>query len=95
MSTRASIAILVLAGSLVACAEPRAPEETPVAKSGTRAPATTGTIVKTVKTDEEWKRTLTPDPYDVLRKQGIERAFTGKYWNTQADGSYVRAGCGA
>ena len=47
-----------------------------------------------VKSDEEWKRLLTPEQYDVLRMKGTERAFTGKYWNTKADGTYVCAGCG-
>ncbi len=47
------------------------------------------------KKDEEWKKKLTPEQYQVLRKQGTEPAFTGKYWNNHDKGMYVCAGCGA
>lgn len=47
------------------------------------------------KTEEEWKRELTPEQYEVLRKKGTERAFTGEYWNKHNDGTYRCAACGA
>jgi peptide-methionine (R)-S-oxide reductase len=49
---------------------------------------------KIEKTDEEWREQLTPEQYDVLRRQGTEPAFTGRYWNSHEDGVYRCAACG-
>ena len=49
---------------------------------------------KVQKTEIEWKDCLTPEAYEILRKKGTERAFTGKYYNNKEKGSYVCAGCG-
>lgn len=49
---------------------------------------------KVVKTDADWKKELTPEQYYVMREKGTERPFTGKYWNTMADGEYRCAACG-
>ncbi len=48
---------------------------------------------KIVKTDAEWKKTLTPEQYHVLRQKGTERAFTGKYHDHHEKGTYVCAAC--
>jgi len=49
---------------------------------------------KIEKTDAEWKQTLTPEQYHVLREKGTERAFTGKYADAHDSGVYQCAGCG-
>ncbi len=47
------------------------------------------------KSEQEWREELTPAQYEVLRKHGTERAFSGGYVHTKADGMYRCAGCGA
>ena len=49
---------------------------------------------KVIKTDEQWKKQLSPEQYQVARKAGTEPAFTGKYWNTKDKGTYQCACCG-
>jgi peptide-methionine (R)-S-oxide reductase len=51
-------------------------------------------VDKVVKTDEEWRRQLTPEQYQVCRKHGTERPFTGKYNDFKGKGTFVCACCG-
>lgn len=46
------------------------------------------------KTDDEWKKSLSKESYNVARQQGIEQAFTGKYHNCHEDGIYQCVCCG-
>jgi peptide-methionine (R)-S-oxide reductase len=49
---------------------------------------------KVTKTEEEWKKNLSPEEYHVLREKGTEPAFTGKYLKNKKKGTYVCAACG-
>jgi methionine-R-sulfoxide reductase len=46
------------------------------------------------KSDEEWKKALTPEQYAILREKGTDRPFTGKYYLTTDKGVYLCAACG-
>jgi peptide-methionine (R)-S-oxide reductase len=50
---------------------------------------------KIIKTDEEWKKQLSPEQYYVARKAGTEPPFSGKYWKTKEQGTYNCVCCGA
>ena len=45
------------------------------------------------KSEEEWKKELTPEQYEVLRQKGTERAGTGKYLHNKETGIYTCAAC--
>ena len=49
--------------------------------------------IRISKTEEEWRKQLTPQQYYVLREKGTERAFSGEYWNSHDNGLYVCAAC--
>lgn len=49
---------------------------------------------KIVKSEAEWRAQLTPEQFQVARKAGTERAFTGKYWDSKEPGVYRCVCCG-
>jgi peptide-methionine (R)-S-oxide reductase len=81
-------------------ARPRAssrPKEAPAmnaAKDPRTTPAKPRPLERVSLSDEEWRRRLTPQQYQVLRREGTERAFTGRWWNHHERGVYRCAGCG-
>ncbi|MDQ3506132.1 MAG: peptide-methionine (R)-S-oxide reductase MsrB [Actinomycetota bacterium] len=49
---------------------------------------------RVVKSDDEWRAQLSAEEYQVLRKAGTERAFTGEYTDTKTEGVYSCRACG-
>ncbi len=49
---------------------------------------------KVVKSSEEWKKLLTPEQFQVCRRKGTERAYTGRYWDSKEEGVYKCVCCG-
>ena len=89
-----AIAPWLLACCLIAC---HGPESTPEPEPAQDAdpddsPATPDRVTRT---DVEWKEILSPLQYEVTRKAGTERAFTGIYWNTKTAGTYQCVCCEA
>jgi peptide-methionine (R)-S-oxide reductase len=71
---------------------PAAPGPATAAGTG-KKPAPADVIVPVVKTADEWRKILTPEQFHIMREAGTEIAFTGKYWNNHARGTYVCAAC--
>jgi peptide-methionine (R)-S-oxide reductase len=67
----------------------------PACSQGSKSNVPNHTIFKIVKTDEEWRKQLTPLQYRILRERGTEVAFTGEYWDNHEKGTYRCAACHA
>jgi peptide-methionine (R)-S-oxide reductase len=52
-------------------------------------------VEKVSKTEEEWRKELSPQQYRIMREKGTEQAFTGEHWDRKEEGVYRCAGCGA
>lgn len=86
---QAAIALVALA--VTGCSqagEAKQESKTQAQKGGTMS------TENTFKTEAEWRKTLTPEEYHIMREKGTERAFTGALLNNHADGSYACKGCG-
>jgi peptide-methionine (R)-S-oxide reductase len=51
-------------------------------------------VEKVQKSDAEWREQLSDEEFEVTRKKGTERAFTGRYWDSKEKGVYRCVGCG-
>lgn len=86
---------------LTACAQTSKKQAAPVVVSATNTISKPGNPyysntdqTKLKVSDEEWKKVLPEDVYEVSRNADTERPFTGKYWNTDEKGTYYCAACG-
>ncbi len=91
--------VLAAAGILAGCqpSEKTSTAVAPMKPTETETKAPTNSPARVVKTEEEWRKTLTPEQYRVLRQAGTERAFGAAYeeFKKQGVGTYVCGGCGA
>jgi peptide-methionine (R)-S-oxide reductase len=85
----AAIALHLRHGAVSVEAKPASPKEVKVVEfsaTGQRGGAVTLPVV--IKTDEEWKQQLSPVAYEVTRRAGTERPYSGEYWNLHDKGLY-------
>ncbi len=64
-------------------------------KNHIKTSMTTMDTLEIKKTDEEWRKQLSPIQFNILREKGTERPFTGKYDKFYEEGTYYCAACGA
>ena len=96
---------VLLLGAITACSNGTPP--TPAIAATQAAPAKQAPVriysvarkgyimsEKTIKSDAEWRKQLTPEQYHVTRQQGTERAYTGVTWNNHEQGIYCCVCCG-
>lgn len=81
--------LLILISLYVGCNANK--QEAPL--NGMANVATTDTIKKLIKSEEQWKKDLSPMEYKVLRQKGTEQAFTGDLWDHHEKGTYLCRGC--
>jgi peptide-methionine (R)-S-oxide reductase len=82
---------IVLCAVFAACASHDEGIERPPLERGAASVPTE--LQKIRRTDEEWRQALTPLQFEITRRAGTERAFTGAYWNTKTPGTYHCVAC--
>jgi len=82
---------LIIISGVVLLRKPARPSTKPIEASGT---IISGSFDKTqFKTDDQWKKTLTPEQFHILREAGTEIPFTGPLEYETRKGTYYSAGC--
>ncbi|MHA3788789.1 peptide-methionine (R)-S-oxide reductase MsrB [Flavobacterium hauense] len=84
---------LVILFTFTACQAQEKKKETPAKQEIAQQPEQKIKLNKNT-TDEEWKKVLSQEEYDVLRQKATERPFTGEYYKHFEKGVYVCAACG-
>lgn len=95
--SRAIVALLLLAcSSLTIAAQTNQNRGDRMEENSNNNPAVKGRIPDSEipQTNVEWRKRLTPEQFDIARRKGTERAFSGKYWNTKTAGTYRCICCG-
>jgi peptide-methionine (R)-S-oxide reductase len=89
-------ALLALTTAALFAGNPTPPPAAPAATTATTAAPGPLTVYtdKVVKSDEEWKKVLTPEQFRILREEGTEIAWTGALVRNHAKGVYRCAACG-
>jgi peptide-methionine (R)-S-oxide reductase len=87
MKSKSYISALLLGVAILSQCKPDTHAISPGGKGGFPASQ------KIQKSDAEWKKILSPEQYQVLRRQGTEAPFSGKYHDNHAKGTYVCAAC--
>ena len=102
MKNLLSITVMLFAFTITSCGSERSSDKTQ--KEDSLTTKNKKVLVKTkegvnvdkpiIKSEEEWKKELTPEQYKVLREKGTERPFTGKFDEFFEPGTYYCAACG-
>lgn len=96
-----SLALVFVAGTMLFCSQAGKAQSgtryitpTPAVKQLDPAKQEAAPVKKIVKTDEQWRKMLTAEEYEVTRRKGTEQPYTGKLWDNKKDGVYVCKCCG-
>lgn len=94
MRLTAALSLMVITGICIMQVQSRSVFSHDDKRADKKATAKKGPKMRVEKSDEEWRRQLTPEQYEVTRRKGTERAFTGDYWDNHEKGSYQCVACG-
>ena len=96
VSRAAVVFLLLTCGSLTMAKQNNQNRGDRMDENSNKNPAVEGRIPDSEipKTNVEWRKRLTPEQFEIARRKGTERAFSGTYWNTKTPGTYRCICCG-